>query len=52
MDQELKKLISLQGVDDKIQDIESLSGDLPNRVEKKESQLSSIQEKLESNNER
>ena len=36
MDQELKKLISLQSVDDKIQEIESLSGDLPNRVEKKE----------------
>ena len=52
MDQELKKLISLQSVDDKIQEIESLSGDLPNRVEKKESQLTSIQDKLESNSEK
>ena len=52
MDQELKKLISLQSVDDKIRDIESLSGDLPNRVENKESQLTSIQEKLEINNEK
>jgi len=52
MDQELKKLISLQSVDDKIQEIESLSGDLPNRVEKKESQLTSIQKNLESNKEK
>ena len=52
MDQELKKLISLQSVDDKIQEIKSLSGDLPNKVEKKESQLTSLQENLESNNEK
>ena len=52
MDQELKKLISLQSVDDKIRDIESLLGDLPNKVENKESQLTSIQEKLEINNEK
>ena len=52
MDQELKKLISLQSVDDKIRDIESLSGDLPNRVENKESQLTIIKEKLEINNEK
>ena len=36
MDQELKKLISLQHVDNEIQEIVSLSGDLPNRVDKKE----------------
>ena len=52
MDQELKKLISLQAVDNQIQEIESLSGDLPNRVENKESQLISIQANLESNNEK
>ena len=32
MDQELKKLILLQGVDNQIYDIESLAGDLPNIV--------------------
>ena len=48
MDQELKKLISLQDVDGQINDIESLAGDLPNRVENKESHLKDIQSQLES----
>ena len=51
MDQELKKLISLQNVDNQIHDIESLAGDLPNRVEKKENSLSHIQSQLEIINE-
>ena len=46
MDQELKKLILLQEVDNQIYDIESLAGDLPNRVEKKESSLSDVQSQL------
>ena len=50
MDQELKKLISLQHVDNEIQEIVSLSGDLPNRVNKKEAQLNDIKSKLESTN--
>ena len=52
MDQELKKLILLQGVDNQIYDIESLAGDLPNRVEKKESSLSDVQSQLEIINEK
>ena len=48
MDQELKKLISLQDVDGQINDIESLAGDLPNRVENKENHLKDIQSQLES----
>ena len=52
MDQELKKLISLQHVDNEIQEIVSLSGDLPNRVNKKEAQLNDIKSKLESTNEK
>ena len=50
MDQELKKLISLQHVDNEIQEIVSLSGDLPNRVNKKEAQLNDVKSKLESTN--
>ena len=52
MDQELKKLILLQDVDNQIYDIESLAGDLPNRVEKKESSLSDVQSQLEIINEK
>ena len=52
MDQELKKLILLQEVDNQIYDIESLAGDLPNRVEKKESSLSDVQSQLEIINEK
>ena len=52
MDQELKKLISLQHVDNEIQEIVSLSGDLPNRVDKKEAQLNDIKSKLESTNQK
>ena len=52
MNQELKKLISLHGVDDQIHNIESLAGDLPNRVQKKESHLSDIQSALKSIDER
>ena len=52
MDQELKKLISLQHVDNEIQEIVSLSGDLPNRVNKKEAQLNDIKSKLESTNQK
>ena len=51
MDQELKKMISLQDVDNQIYDIESLAGDLPNRVEKKENSLSHVQSQLEIINE-
>ena len=50
MDQELKKLVSLQDVDRQIYDIESLAGDLPNTVEKKENSLKDIQSQLESVN--
>ena len=52
MDQELKKLISLQHVDNEIQEIVSLSGDLPNRVDKKEAQLNDIKSKLETTNQK
>ena len=52
MDQELKKLILLQEVDNQIYDIKSLAGDLPNRVEKKESSLSDVQSQLEMINEK
>ena len=52
MDQELKKLISLQHVDNEIQEILSLSGDLPNRVDKKEAQLNDIKSKLETTNQK
>jgi len=54
MNQELENLISLQSVDSKILDIESLAGDLPERVKKNENEIekinfdiSSINEKLE-----
>ena len=36
MNQELKRLISLQEIDDQIYEIESLAGDLPNKVKNKE----------------
>ena len=45
MNQELKKLISLQEIDDQIYEIESLAGDLPNKV--KNPPKSQINKKLQ-----
>jgi len=47
MNQELEKLISLQEVDNQIYEIESLAGDLPNKVKNKESQISNLQSELD-----
>ena len=47
MNQELKKLISLQEVDDQIFEIESLAGDLPNKVKKKEDKINKLQVELD-----
>lgn len=46
MNQELKKLISLQEIDNQIYDIESLAGDLPNRVKNKEDSIDRFQSEL------
>ena len=47
MNQELKKLISLQEIDDQIYEIESLAGDLPNKVKNKEESLQVLQSELD-----
>ena len=46
MNQELEKLISLQGIDSKISDIKSLAGDLPQRVKEKEEALVNMKAEL------
>jgi len=52
MNQELKKIISLQEVDNQIYDIESLAGDLPNKVKSKEDQISKLKTELDLINDR
>ena len=52
MNQELENLISLQHIDSKILDIESLAGDLPQKVEKKEESLRNISDELVISNNR
>tara|TARA_B100000700_G_C14993349_1_gene832446 strand:- start:1142 stop:1861 length:720 start_codon:yes stop_codon:yes gene_type:complete len=52
MNQELENLISLQNIDTKILDIESLAGDLPQKVEKKEIDLKEKTNELEISNNR
>ena len=47
MNQELKRLISLQEIDDQIYEIESLAGDLPNKVKNKEESLQVLQSELD-----
>ena len=52
MNQELENLILLQQIDSKILDIESLAGDLPQKVDKKEQNLKDINNELDTSNNR
>ena len=52
MNQELENLISLQSIDSKILDIESLAGDLPQKVEKKEQAIKEMSDNLDAGSQR
>tara|TARA_Y100000588_G_scaffold395115_1_gene520026 strand:+ start:6093 stop:6806 length:714 start_codon:yes stop_codon:yes gene_type:complete len=52
MNQELENLISLQSIDSKILDIESLAGDLPQKVEKKEQAIKDMSDRLDAGSQR
>jgi len=52
MNQELENLISLQTIDSQILDIESLAGDLPQKVAKKESSIKKLNDDLDSSSQR
>ena len=52
MNQELENLISLQSIDSKILDIESLAGDLPQKVEKKEQAIKEMSDRLDAGSQR
>jgi len=52
MNQELENLILLQNIDSKISNIESLAGDLPQKVAKKEVSIQQITEELDTSNQR
>lgn len=52
MNQELENLISLQTIDSQILDIESLAGDLPQKVAKKENSIKKLNDDLDSSSQR
>ena len=52
MNQELENLISLQTIDSQILDIESLAGDLPQKVAKKENSIKKLTDGLDSSSQR
>ena len=52
MNQELQKLISLQEIDNKIFEIESLAGSLPQRIEVKEDSIKNLNHEIQSVNTR
>ena len=52
MNQELENLVSLQNIDSKILDIESLAGDLPQKVARKEEAIKDMSSDLDTSKQR